>query len=343
MKKAPENGGFCYSKYVFCVFLDKCLSKSYNTSAITIFHRNRNYSKGFDNMRLKKLGLLTAVIISSAVLLCSCGKQEDVNGGDNADNPTIGNQNAVSIAISEENFPDSDFRTYISGNFDSNGDGSLDDSEIAKIKRIDVGNTGGYHYEISSLEGIKYFTELEYLDCGGNLLTELDVSGMANLEELSAYSNQLTSLNISGCAELEEIHVQNNGLTALDVSGCPKLEKLVCEVNKLTSLDVSACHELELLYCTNNQLPSLDVSGCAELELFVCIGNVLTELDVSSCPKLVRLACDDNKLTSLDLSGCPGLEELTCEYNEITELDVSKCPKLDADTFYCDESVNVIR
>lgn len=327
----------------FCGFLDKCFSKSYNTSAITIFHRNRNYSKGFDNMRLKKIGLLTAVVVSSAVLLCSCVNKEDVNSGDNADNPTIDNQNAVSIDISEENFPDSDFRTYISGNFDSNSDGSLDGSEIAKIKRIDVGNTGGYHYEISTLEGIKNFTGLESLVCGGNLLTSLDVSGMAKLEELSAYSNQLASLNISGCAELKEIHVQNNSLTALDVSGCPKLEKLVCEVNSLTSLDVSACPELKLLYCTNNQLPSLNVNGCAELEQLVCIGNALTVLDVSGCAKLVRLACDDNKLTSLDLSGCPELEELTCEYNEITELDVSKCPKLEENMLYCDESVNVIR
>lgn len=280
---------------------------------------------------MKNKILIVLLLAMVMALLCSCenskvgvndketviNEQNNAAGGDNTSNDT----DDKGIAINEDSFPDGDFRAYVSG-FDANGNGILDSGELANVKRIEVANTEEQHHEIGSLEGIKYFTELEYLDCGGNQLTSLDVSDMTSLKELLANSNQLASLNISGCH---------------------KLEKLACEVNSLTSLDVSVCSELKILYCINNRLPSLDISSCTELEQLVCISNLLTELDVSRCTKLVRLACDDNKLTSLDLSGCPELEELTCEYNEITELDLSKCPKLAENMFYCDEGVNVIK
>ncbi|MBQ7220042.1 MAG: hypothetical protein IJS28_03580 [Synergistaceae bacterium] len=74
------------------------------------------------------------------------------------------------VRITEENFPDENFRDYVSGEFDSDGDGVLSDSEIASVSSINVRSLG-----IGSMRGIEYFTELKELDCSNNFLAGLEV------------------------------------------------------------------------------------------------------------------------------------------------------------------------
>ena len=63
---------------------------------------------------------------------------------------------SASVSIDATSFPDSVFRQYISNNFDLNKDGTLSDSEIDAVEKIDVRGKG-----ISSIEGIKVFTYLQ--------------------------------------------------------------------------------------------------------------------------------------------------------------------------------------
>ena len=158
-------------------------------------------------------------------------------------------------------------------------DNVLDDSVItASINTVTTLSIGLQN--ISDLTGIEDFTALDWLDCGYNNLTSLDVSNNTALIALYCPSNNLTSLDVS----------QN---TALELLGCWE--------NQLTSLDVSQNTFLSELDCSNNQLTSLDVSQNIALTFLFCHYNQLTSLDVSANTALSRLQCQNNQLTSLDL------------------------------------------
>ena len=190
------------------------------------------------------------------------------------------------IAINAANFPDANFRTVVS-TFDKNGDGKLNEAEIAAVTEIDCSGKN-----ISSLKGIEYFTALTYLDCNGNQLTTLDVSNNTSLTTLWCNGNQLTTLDVS----------KNTALTYLD-----------CDVNQLTALDVSKNTALTSLFCEENQLTTLDVSNNTALEQLRCSENQLTALDVSKNTALTELECESNSYDitlnanrSYDLSKLPG-------------------------------------
>ena len=94
------------------------------------------------------------------------------------------------ITINAVNFPDENFRSYVSSKFDTDNSGGLIASEIASATRIDVTNSS-----ISSLKGVEFFTALTYLYCTRNQLTTLDVSKNTALTYLECRSNQLTTLD----------------------------------------------------------------------------------------------------------------------------------------------------
>ncbi len=81
------------------------------------------------------------------------------------------------VEINEDNFPDANFRTVVNG-FDTDGDGTLSDTEIGNVTEIYCRSKS-----ISDLTGIEYFTALTSLNCGSNQLTDLDpgVSGCTAL------------------------------------------------------------------------------------------------------------------------------------------------------------------
>ena len=209
----------------------------------------------------------------------------------------------ASVTINAANFPDAHFRSYVSDNFDANGDGVLSASEIAAVVSMDCRDL-----DINSLKGIEYFTALEKLDCSYNNLAVLDLSQNTALKELNCGANDLLSLNVSNNTALTYLDCSVNQLTSLDVSKNTALMSLFCFKNQLTSLDVSKNTALIYLYCYNNQLTSLDVSKNTVLEDLDASNNHLTSLNVSST-ELAYLACCINSITSLDISACPKLIE----------------------------------
>ena len=235
------------------------------------------------------------------------------------------------ILIDASHFPDAAFREYVS-NFDTDGDGSLSDEEIANVEYISV-----YGKNISSLSGIEYFTALTYLYCPSNQLTTLDVSKNTALTYLSCWGNGMTSLNVNGAAALYYLDCAPNLLTELDVSTNTALENLYCYSNQLTKLDVSKNTALQYLYCGNNQLTALDVSNNIALQDLLCDNNQLTALDVSKNSALQTLACYSNQLTTLDVRNNTALTYLDCDSNQLTTLDVSRCTKLE--TLYCNNQL----
>ena len=56
--------------------------------------------------------------------------------------PLLPRAEAAGVTINSTNFPDANFRSYVSSNFDTNHDSYLNDSEINSIWRIDVHQMG---------------------------------------------------------------------------------------------------------------------------------------------------------------------------------------------------------
>ena len=187
------------------------------------------------------------------------------------------------VTINETNFPDANFRSYVSANCDANGDGVLSSSEIAEVSGINVANK-----DIGSLTGVEYFTALISLDCTNNQLTSLNVSGCTALMSLSCDNNRLTSLDLSKNTALVSFYCYNNQLTSLDLSKNMALQGLSCRDNRLTALNLSKNTALASLYCDNNQLTVLDLSKNTELGVLSCYGNNISALDISPCSKLVN-------------------------------------------------------
>lgn len=220
------------------------------------------------------------------------------------------------IAITEANFPDVNFRRYLTEQ-DYGKDGILTEEEINGIINISVSGKN-----ISTLKGIEFFTALDTLNCMSNQLTSLDISNNTALTTLSCAFNQLTTLDVSSNTALTYLECAENQLTTLYVSD--KIEYLGCSRNQFTVLDISKCTALIALDCCNNFLTELNASNNTALEILYCYNNQLTTLDISKNTKLGQLLCYNNQLTELDLSNNSALAAIQCQNNLLTALKVSE-------------------
>ncbi len=172
------------------------------------------------------------------------------------------------VEINETNFPDDNFRNYVSETFDTDGDGILSLAERTVPTVIDC-----LGKQIQSLKGVEFFPSLKELVCCLNQLTELDVSDNPKLTYLNCYSNQLTDLDISMLTELEDLRCSYNDLTALNTSSNRKLKILRCYHTKISSLKLQ----------NNTLLENLEIDGNPNLH----------SVNISACPILCELAKEE--------------------------------------------------
>ncbi|MBQ9891356.1 MAG: hypothetical protein IJM39_08085 [Firmicutes bacterium] len=227
---------------------------------------------------------------------------------------------ADGIVINAENFPDEVFRSYVSDNFDEDGNGVLSASEIGEVDEIEVSSMG-----IESIKGVEHFPSLKKLYCSFNTSLEpLDLSSNTGLEILECVNCGVGRLDVSGCTKLRVLNCQFCLLTELDLSKNTDLEYLNCEMNHLKSLDLSKNPALIELNCSfNDEITEIDVSNKAELKVLKLTDCDLASLDISKNTKLITLFCGFNRLTSLDVSKNTALVTLYCYGNSLGDLDVS--------------------
>lgn len=226
------------------------------------------------------------------------------------------------VPIDEAHFPDEAFREYLSTECDNDGNGTLNDEELASSMAIYVDVSSR---EISSLKGIEYLTKMVRLWCYKNNLTELDLTQNTELAELLCYSNKLAKLDISNCTKLIELDCNANPLTELDLSKCRLLKKIQCSLTDITALNLSGSSELLEIDCELNfSMRTLNASNCTALKRLWCHSNALVNLDVSGCTALSWLNCGMNNLSELDVTGCTMLQKLNCSFNNLRTIDVSR-------------------
>ena len=238
-------------------------------------------------------------------------------------------------------FPDAEFQRFLKERCDTNHNGKLDAQELS-ITEMTITDD----YKIKNLEGIRFFEDLEKLDCHGIGLTTLNVTKNFNLKELNCSDNYLKdylyilssglkkldcsnnklihmNLGILYGLNLEEVNCSNNNITNIVMWNVGELVKFDCSNNDLMTLDVSQCSKLQQLNCSGNQLMELNVGNQTLLTQLNCSNNKLTELNVKQNGSLTSLICNDNQLTTLDLSKNNSLSNLNCANNRLACLNVT--------------------
>ncbi|MCX7549415.1 immunoglobulin domain-containing protein [Xanthomarina sp. F2636L] len=167
--------------------------------------------------------------------------------------PSVNNTMAQTVSIPDTNFE----QALIDLGIDTNGlNGNILETDALAVTSLNVNDSN-----ISSLEGIEGFANLEVLFCQRNQLTSIDITQNLALEELECESNQFSSLDVS----------QN---TALRVLGCA--------LNNLTSLDVSNNLLLEAIWCTDNNITSLNLDLNTALNVYGLSNNPLSDLSIKN-------------------------------------------------------------
>jgi hypothetical protein len=227
---------------------------------------------------MKAIPYVLLLPLALIALFTQCEKEPEIRPDDPVDIP----DRAFKIALIKERV-------------DTNGDRYISYGEAEAVTRLDV-----YDRSIYDMTGIEAFVNLEYLECGINQLTNLDVTKNTALISLYCHSNQLTSLNLLNNTALKGLTCSENQLTNLDVSSNTELRWLYCQSNQLANLDVSNCTALFEIWCQSNQLASLDITTNGGLRTLICTKNQLTRLNISN----------NIQLKELDMRYMPTLEEI---------------------------------
>ena len=163
------------------------------------------------------------------------------------------------VAINNTNFPDSAFRNFVR-QYDGSGDGFLAADERNSVTRIVCTSMG-----IDSIQGIEFFPNLEILYCGGNFLTDLDVSSLSRLEVLGCSENPLRQLDVTHNAALTDLDCFRANLHSLDLTHNPNLTYLRCGENHLSVLDLTHNPLLTVAYTQNQSFEALDGAPAAQV------------------------------------------------------------------------------
>jgi|GEM_PF-2706267 len=184
------------------------------------------------------------------------------------------------IPIDEAHFKDASFREYVLNLVDKDQNLHVSNNEILDTKSIDVNG-----WEIQTMQGLEYFTEITSLFVQNNKLEALDVSKNRKLNVISCYNNDIKTLDLS----------DNVALVRIDCSNNPSLVSLDCSYS--TILEEIKCYECP-------KMASITVGNKQGFKTLVCYGDALVNLDVAGCKALNRLECQNNPIVSLDLRGC---------------------------------------
>lgn len=261
--------------------------------------------------------------------------------------------------------PDNRFREYVLINFDTDHNGTIDQTEADAVTEMRLNplviNEDKTKPEITSLQGISYFqnletlmltsneiklTDLSYLSQNGKLkqlaidnselLTQLDLSVVPTLERFIYTGTKLKSLILDN-PELKEAYLYNDdwkgeghsGLTQLDFSArTTNLETLVIRDNFITKIDLSHLVNLKKVSISCKNLSSLNLPASLKLTELAYWGKTKFPGNLADFPNLTRLSIRGVE-TPLDLSKNSKLKDLDCSYNGLTRLDVSVLPDLE--------------
>ncbi|WP_341228066.1 hypothetical protein [uncultured Arcticibacterium sp.] len=199
--------------------------------------------------------------------------------------------------------PDAFFETkLVEQKIDSEGEvnGFVKKEDALKVDTLNVsyGGVGTWPGEISSLAGIEAFENLKYLDCSGQSIEKLDLSGNLNLEVL--YCGGIYAGGGGTAKQVRSIDVgENRGLRILSfpytyvknidfLKNQPELEVLNLTNSDISKLEIQKNKKLRKLYasaCFNlygGKVRQVDLRENTKLEVVRLFAQGLTAICVAN-------------------------------------------------------------
>ena len=233
-----------------------------------------------------------------------------INIGSATVTATLGGFNvSTKIVIDDYDNPieDQAFMNFCLENFDTNGDGKLQGSEVADVESMDasdilnlkqshyIGSEGGdtITYTMTTNEpvsfaGIEIFRSLKSFKANRVIIGHLDLSKNTNLVSVDVSESYIESLDVSRNEKLRilDCHADtalgdNLKLGSMEEFGANNIFTIICNRSLITSLDLSRCTKLNYIDCSQNMLTELDLTNSLELTQITCYDNNLTEVRVS--------------------------------------------------------------
>lgn len=241
---------------------------------------------------------------------------------------------------------------------DVNNNSEIELSEALQVFELRVERPFSSSNYINTLSGIEYFTNLKFLNCNDNNITNVYLQNLTQLVTLQFANNQLTTLDVSNLINLKYLHVRdnnlnviqflnnnvmetiwasNNNLTSLNLTSMPTIKIVMVENNNLNNLNIIGLNNLIDLNCSYNSLSTLNLSTNLQLSWLFCSNNLLTNINVTTLP-LKGLDISFNTISNINVTGMPLLEYVTINNTLITTFDGSNCGVLQ---LFCENNPNL--
>lgn len=221
--------------------------------------------------------------------------------------------------------PDPKFESYlINQNLDTEliQNGKIFKEDAEKIISLNIQDLG-----INNLDGIQFFTKLEFLNCSKNNITLLNLNSNLTLKELYCSSNLLNSIILTN-SKLITLDVSNNLLTNLSLGNLINLEVLKFNENQVSTISFANLTKLKSVACQSNKLSNLNFSPNTQLVDLNADNNLINSLNITQNLLLKNISVNNNLLTSLSLNSLNGLESLLCSFNNLSNLGLENKPML---------------
>ena len=126
---------------------------------------------------------------------------------------------------------------------DVNEDGEIQESEALAVEWLSISD-----FNITSLEGIEYFTNLRRLDCANNDIAMIDLTALVNLEFINCSACPITELDFSAAPNLTDFKANNcTSLTYINIkNGTILASPELVEINNATALAYVCMDESEV-------------------------------------------------------------------------------------------------
>ena len=197
------------------------------------------------------------------------------------------------------NFPDIEFKNkLLSANpsvsiakdvnsnnikIDSNNNNEIEVSEALAVYYLNVNNIGLnplINNYITNLDGLNYFTNLEYFNATFNKIIEYDFTNHITLKDIIlTYNTTLNLIELNGLVNLERFECNSCGnISSLDFSSCISLNNIVCSASNIQYINLKN-GKIEQSILLNNTLSNL----CVDEEQVAIINNNLPQFGLDNC------------------------------------------------------------
>lgn len=236
--------------------------------------------------------------LHTRILKFSVGKADKTREGEITISNAANHRMNVTVGVRQVNdrattvdIPDEHFRKILVDNgYVVVVDGTQVELLPAAFEVTSLKKPGSYR-PIASLEGIEYFTNLEYIEFDNNNISEIDISALKNVSTL-ILSNQPIERIILGDNPVRKMD-NFKGLAFSGAYPMPQAKNLTVSGTQLETLDLT------------------DQSSWPK--------DVLESLDVSECPALTTLKCNRSYMKTLYLKAGQEIPNLDIHANTTIE------------------------